>query len=122
MRAMWVLRKTLHGLRLWEFVSQKMLRWLTLVPMKMLLGASAMLRDEEFYGVLLGVQILFYGASAIGLVQAATGKAPLRAASIAFYIVLGAAGALSGVLEALIGREFVLWEIPVHSRGTGKLP
>lgn len=119
---MWLLRDSLRGVRLWEFVSHKLLRWLTLIPMMMVLGASVTLYREPFYAVALAAQLLFYGAAAIGLVYAFLHKSTFRIFSIPFYILLGTVGALIGVLEGLAGRKFAVWEIPVLSRGVEKVP
>ncbi len=43
MRAMLRLRGVFSGIRGWQFVSHKLLRWLSLMPMLMMLGASAVL-------------------------------------------------------------------------------
>lgn len=117
MLGMWLLRHTLSGLRLWEFVSHKLLRWLTLVPMLAILSASAVLAAHPFYRAILWAQFAFYGLAAIALLQTLTGKKPSRAFSVPFYVVLGTAGALTGVIEALFGRKFDIWNIPSLSRG-----
>src|SRR5947209_18241857 len=46
---MWTLRQQLTGLRAWQFFSRKFLRWFSLLPMLMILLASAGLRvDRRF--------------------------------------------------------------------------
>lgn len=118
---MWLLRHTLRGVRLWEFVSHKLLRWLTLIPMIMVLGASVKLYPQPFYAVALAAQLLFYGAAAVGLVSALADRPAFRTVSVPFYILLGITGALIGVLEGLAGRKFAVWDIPVLSRGVEKV-
>jgi cellulose synthase/poly-beta-1,6-N-acetylglucosamine synthase-like glycosyltransferase len=121
-RGMWLLWDTLRGVRFWEFISHKLLRWLTLLPMLMILVASVRLHEEPFYAAALAAQLLFYGAAAIGLVYTLFDKPASRAFSVPFYVLLGTAGALVGVLEALAGRKFAVWEISVLSRGVEKAP
>ena len=88
---MWQLRFALRGLRGWQFFSHKFLRWLTLVPL---------------FGILLtGWPLLL-----LALVLLIRPRVP-------FYVLLGAAGALTGVLDACLGRRFDIWEIPTLSRG-----
>lgn len=119
---MLLLRHTLRGVRLWEFASHKFLRWLTLLPMIMILTASVKLFAEPLYSAALAAQLLFYGAAAIGFLLTLLDKPSFPAFSIPFYILLGATGALIGCLEALTGRKFAVWDIPVLSRGVEKLP
>lgn len=115
--AMWRLRHTLRGLRAWQFVSHKLLRWLTPVPLAAVLAASLAQASQPFYAAALAGQAFFYGAAAIALWRAATkGKAP-PVLAIPLYVVLGAAAALAGLIEAARGRSFDIWEIAALSRG-----
>jgi cellulose synthase/poly-beta-1,6-N-acetylglucosamine synthase-like glycosyltransferase len=88
---MWRLRRALGGLRGWQFVSHKFLRWLTLVPL---------------------VGLLLAGWPLLLLVLAL-----LIRPRVTFYVLLGAAGALSGVVEACFGRRFDVWTPPSLTRG-----
>ena len=88
---MWQLRFALRGLRGWQFFSHKFLRWLTLAP-------------------LLGILLAGWPVLLLAL-------ALLIRPRVTFYVLLGATGALTGVLDACFGRRFDIWEIPSLSRG-----
>lgn len=119
MLAMLRLRGLLGALRGWEFVSHKLLRWLSLIPMLMVLGSSAVLAGHSFvFGAVLALQLIFYGLTAVGLVTAMAGRPANPFLAVPFYVVLGASGALVGVVESLLGKRFDVWEIPKLSRGT----
>ena len=117
--AAWKLRQTLHGLRGWQFFSHKILRWLTLVPMVLVLASSAALARNWFFSTLLILQGGFYCAALLAYVLTAWGKGAGRLFAIPLYIVLGGIGAIAGVCDACRGRKFDVWEIPTLSRGEG---
>lgn len=115
--AMWRLRHTLRGLRAWQFVSHKLLRWLTPVPLAAVLVASVTLASRPFFAAALAAQIAFYAAAAVALWQAATKGRAAAVLAIPLYVTLGAAATLAGVIEAARGRSFDVWEIAALSRG-----
>ncbi len=115
--AMWRLRDALRGLLAWQFVSHKLMRWLTLVPLTAVLAASLAQASQPFFAAAATGQILFYGAAGLGLWQAATKGKASRAVAIPLYVVLGASAALAGVIQAMLGRRFDVWEIAALSRG-----
>lgn len=115
--AFWRLRKQIRGLRLWQFVSRKFLRWLTPVPLVMCLAASVALRQFEFFKILLVVQALFYCAAVLVALLAATGRKVSGLVAMPFYFVLVTSAALIGTIESLFGRRFGVWEIATLSRG-----
>ena len=114
--AMWRLRATLGGPRGWQFISRKFLRWLTLIPLALLLFSSAMLAGRPFFGLILGVQLVFYVLALMGLILAISGRSGGRLVSVPLYIILGGASTLVGVIDAMRGRGFAVWEIPALSR------
>jgi FemAB-related protein (PEP-CTERM system-associated) len=90
MAAMLNLRGVFGGIRGWQFVSHKLMRWLSVIPMAGLLASSAMLvRDSGFFATILVAQVIFYGMAAVGLVQAARGRPVARPFSLPFYVMLG---------------------------------
>jgi cellulose synthase/poly-beta-1,6-N-acetylglucosamine synthase-like glycosyltransferase len=118
MLAMFRLPETLSGLRGWQFVSHKCLRWLSLLPLMTLLAASISLASRSLpFRLLLGLQGLFYALAIIGFVITVARRSVPRLFAVPFYIILGLFGALVGVVEALLGKRFDIWEIPVYSRG-----
>ena len=116
--AMFKLRGVFSGLRGWQFVSHKLMRWLTLVPMAMILYSSEQLAAlSTFFAFALAMQVAFYGLGAVGLTMALAGRPVSRVIAVPFYVLLGVVGAMVGVVDSLIGRRFDIWEIPTLSRG-----
>jgi cellulose synthase/poly-beta-1,6-N-acetylglucosamine synthase-like glycosyltransferase len=115
--AMWRFRGALAGLRGWQFVSHKFLRWLTPLPLAAVLAGSAALAHRPFYALALAAQGIFYAAALAALLQARQGKHVSRALAVPFYVLLGATATLVGVVEAALGRSFDVWEVATLSRG-----
>ena len=118
--AMWKLRRTLRGLRGWQFVSHKFLRWLTLIPLLLMLVSCVGLEGEPVFRLLLSLQLAFYLLALAGLLLALTGRSGNRAVSGPLFILLGGAAALAGVVDACLGKRFAVWEIPKLSRGRNR--
>lgn len=114
---MWKLRRMLRGVRGWQFVSHKFLRWLTFIPMMLVLFSSAALANANLFTVLFGLQALFYATALAGLLLALRRRSAGRWLSAPFYILITSVGALVGVLEACLGRRFDIWESPALTRG-----
>jgi cellulose synthase/poly-beta-1,6-N-acetylglucosamine synthase-like glycosyltransferase len=114
---MWKLRRMLRGVRGWQFVSHKFLRWLTFIPMMLALFSSAALANTNLFTVLFGLQALFYATALAGLLLALRRRSAGRLLSAPFYILITSVGALVGVLEACLGRRFDIWESPALTRG-----
>jgi cellulose synthase/poly-beta-1,6-N-acetylglucosamine synthase-like glycosyltransferase len=109
---------TFTFLRAWMFLSHKFLRWLTLIPMLMILISSISLSNGPgFFTAVLVAQVAFYGLAGIGFLCAVSDRAAPRVISVPFYVVLGVAGALAGVMQAATGKRFDVWDIPTLSRG-----
>jgi biofilm PGA synthesis N-glycosyltransferase PgaC len=111
-------RSDLHGLRWWQFVSRKVLRWLGALPLGLSLFGSALLVSKPFYAAAFGLQLLFYVLTILGWLLAAGKRQGSRATTFPFYFVMVNLAALSGVLDAMFGKQFSVWESPAHSRGT----
>ncbi len=106
------------SLRAWQFLSHKLLRWLTLVPLFVLFLASIQLAFRSpFFLALTVLQLLGYAAAAFGLAALAAGRPAPRLLAIPFYAVLGFAGAFAGVVDSCLGKRFDVWDIPTLSRG-----
>lgn len=115
--ATWRLRTSLINARGWQMVSRKLLRWLTLVPLALLFLLSIRLAAYPFFTVVLWLQGLFYLLAGIGWLQTVSGRSPGSLVSIPFYVVLVAVAGLVGVVDALRGRRFAVWDISAASRG-----
>jgi cellulose synthase/poly-beta-1,6-N-acetylglucosamine synthase-like glycosyltransferase len=119
---MWQLRGILRGFTAWQFLSRKFLRWLTLVPLLLVLTGSVMMIDLPVFAALTALQLAFYAAALGAFLLTLAGRHTGRVLSLPFYSVLGAVGALSGVVETCLGRRYDLWEVPKASRGQGLIP
>jgi cellulose synthase/poly-beta-1,6-N-acetylglucosamine synthase-like glycosyltransferase len=115
--ASWKLRKMLRGLLGWQFLSHKVLRWLTAIPLAMILLSTACLAAAPPFAVLLALQMCFYFAALLAWLLTLAGRSTGRLLSVPFCVVLGSAGALLGVAATCCGRRFAAWEIPTLSRG-----
>ena len=113
----WRERSDLRGLRWWQFVSRKCLRWLGALPLGLGLFVSALLVSKPLYASAFGLQLLFYVLTLIGWLLAAGKRQGSRATTFPFYFVMVNLAALSGVLDAMFGRRFSVWESPAQSRG-----
>lgn len=117
MVGMWRLRKSLTGLRGWQFFSRKFLRWLTLLPLMMMLVSSLWLASNPLFVAVLAVQVLFYGLGLAGWLLHLSGRRGGSLVSVPFYFALVNIAVLVGVVEACLGRRFSIWEIATLSRG-----
>ncbi len=115
--AAWRLRDQIRGLRAWQFVSRKLLRWFGLVPLALALFASAMLARQMLFGVLLILQLAFYGTAVAGSYLVTRTSFQSRLVALPFYFLLVNLGAIAGFVDACRGRRFSVWEIPSLSRG-----
>jgi cellulose synthase/poly-beta-1,6-N-acetylglucosamine synthase-like glycosyltransferase len=119
------LRRQLRGLRLWQFVSRKVLRWLSLLPMAGILLSSAILAAQPLFAGLLLLQAIFYLFALFGLLAAALRRRGGRILDLPFFFVLANLGACVGVLDALLGRRYAVWqpitrvESAPHAAGRG---
>ncbi len=115
--AMWRFRGCLKGLRLWQFISRKFLRWLTAVPLLLLFISSACLASRPFYAAALAAQLAFWGLALAGYALARAGRRAGRLLAVPFYVGLVSLAGLAGVIDACVGRRFDVWEIATLSRG-----
>jgi len=112
----WLARRD-RPLRQWQFFSHKVLRWLTLIPMAMVLFSSVALAWRPIFAVIAAAQILFYAIALLGWALTRANRSMPRWTSVPFYIVLGVWGALLGIIDTALGKRFAIWEIPTLSRG-----
>ncbi|HKV29062.1 MAG TPA: glycosyltransferase [Candidatus Acidoferrales bacterium] len=112
----WRLRRCLRGIRAWQFLSRKVLRWLTLVPMAGILLSTAVLWRHPFFALLLLAQMVFYALALIGWRLSSKGTSS-SILTMPFYFLLVNLAAVIGVFQACTGRRFAVWEVAVLSRG-----
>jgi cellulose synthase/poly-beta-1,6-N-acetylglucosamine synthase-like glycosyltransferase len=115
--AMWKFRRKLRGLRGWQFVSRKFLRWLTLIPLALALIGSASLAGQPFFALVLTLELAFYGLAMVGWALALKGRKAGQAFSVPFFVMLGSVAAFVGIVDTCLGRRFAVWEVPTLSRG-----
>jgi len=118
----WRLRHRLHGLRRWQFFSRKVLRWLGLIPLALIFISTLALSSIPFYAIAFTLQLFFWALALIGWGFAAQNREGPRLTALPFYFMLVNLGALSGVLRAIFGERFNVWESPAHSRGAHNVP
>jgi poly-beta-1,6-N-acetyl-D-glucosamine synthase len=114
---MWTLRGQLSGLRAWQFLSRKLLRWFSLVSMVMIFVASVASRSDRWFAGTLALQFVFLALATVGWLTIWQGKKPGRAFALPFYFLLVNIAAVNGIVEALLGRRFAVWDIAQLSRG-----
>jgi len=113
----WRLRKTLKGIRIWQFLSRKLMRWLVPIPLTVLLLTSAALAHNRFFLVCMILQLAAYAAALIAGVLEVLGLRAGRLISVCYYFVLVHTGAMLGVVQACLGKRFAVWEVASESRG-----
>src|ERR1700687_4976448 len=114
----WRLRHDLSGLRGWQFFSRKLLRWLGAVPLLLSFLFSALLVSNPLYASAFGLQLVFYGLTLLGWLLAVGKRQGSSASTFPFYFVMVNIAAFAGVLDAILGKRFSVWESPAHSRGS----
>jgi cellulose synthase/poly-beta-1,6-N-acetylglucosamine synthase-like glycosyltransferase len=114
---MWKLRHTLHGVRAWQFVSHKCMRWLLAVPISLLMLSSLLLSRQFIFAFFLAAQVTFWSIALIGLFLISLGKHVPGAVRASVYFLISIIGAFLGVVEACTGTRFAVWESPALSRG-----
>lgn len=118
----WRLRHHVSGLRAWQFFSRKVLRWFGLVPLTLIFVSNLAIVPIPFYAVAFTLQVFFLVLAAIGWAFAARNREGSRLTALPYYFILVNLGALSGVLQAIFGKRFSVWESPAHTRGTHHVP
>ena len=113
---MWRLKSELRGLRLWQFMSRKFLRWLTVVPFVLALIASFLLRRDSLYLALFALQFSFCIVAAMGIWMGKNTRLHglLR---LPFVFLLAHTAVFVGVVDACRRKTFATWNIAELSRG-----
>ena len=113
----WRLRNCLRGFRAWQFLSRKVFRWLSLVPMSLIFVSTIVLAKQPFFAILLVSQFAFYVLALLGFLFSRAGLKGGPALTAPFYFMLVNLAAIVGVLQACAGQRFAVWEVAVLSRG-----
>lgn len=108
----------INGLRAWQFVSRKVLRWCAAVPLLAFLCGSLLIAIQQPWAMLLiTVQFGCYLAAGVGWVIATRKSRSRRIFAIPFYFCLVNVAALMGVIDACCGRRYATWGSASHTRG-----
>ncbi len=100
----------MRGLRLWQFVSHKLLRWSVGAVMLMLLVATAVLvKGSPWFAALLAAQAAFYLAAFAGWRMRSHRRVP-RLLYVPFYFVMVNHAAVVAFIRFAMGGRQVVWE------------
>lgn len=119
---LWRLRKCLRGVRAWQFLSRKALRWAACIPLLLLLASSIALASKPLFEALLIAQGAFYAAALVGYMLARSGLRGSGILAFPFYFVLVNVAAFTGLVEACLGRRYHIWEVASLTRGASVGP
>lgn len=112
------LRPRIHGLRLWQFVSHKLLRWSVGAFLLVLLASSiALARHSTGYAVFLALQLVCYAAAAAGWVVRRRQRVP-RVLYVPFYFTMVNWAALAAMVRFVAGRRQAVWDKAASTRAT----
>lgn len=114
----WRLRQHVRGVRGWQFVSRKLLRWTGLLPLLLILVSSACLASNPVFRFLIVVQMLFYATALVAWIRGLMGGKENRIFAIPFYFILVNLAALIGFIDACLGERYGIWEVASLTRGT----
>jgi poly-beta-1,6-N-acetyl-D-glucosamine synthase len=104
------LRSRMHGLRLWQFISHKLIRWCVGAVLMVTLVSTVMLsRDNVYFAAFLAVQVLCYLAAFGGWLSRGRKKMP-RALHVPFYFTMVNWAALIAMSRFVTGARQVVWE------------
>jgi cellulose synthase/poly-beta-1,6-N-acetylglucosamine synthase-like glycosyltransferase len=111
------LRGRMHGMRLWQFVSHKLIRWCVGAALIVTLVANAMLADRGwFFAAFLALQALCYLAALGGWLMRSRRRMP-RVFYVPFYFTMVNFAALIAMARVLVGRRQVVWDKAESARG-----
>jgi len=104
-----VLNPFAHFFFAFQMFSHKLLRWFVPVWLLVVLAVNIPLATDEYYGILLALQVAFYGLAALGLLL------PERLGRhwlfyVPTYFTATNWGTLLGLLSFLMGRRHRVWQ------------
>ena len=111
------LRTRMHGLRLWQFVSHKLIRWCVGAVLVVTFVSNAMLAASGwFYAVFLVFQTACYLAAFGGWLMRRRQTVP-RILYVPFYFTMVNFAALKAMTRFMLGGRQVVWEKAESTRG-----
>lgn len=117
----WRLRGTLTGLRAWQFVTRKFLRWMACLPLLFILIGTLGLVSHPTFAAIFIVQLALYLLATLGWVLNTRNSRQSGLFALPFYFVLVNTAAMLGLLDACRGRRYSVWEVASLTRGAGQI-
>jgi cellulose synthase/poly-beta-1,6-N-acetylglucosamine synthase-like glycosyltransferase len=115
---LWRLRPALHGLRMWQFASRKVLRWFTLLPFVALcVSSTLMMKRGGPFELVAVVEAVFCTSALLGCSSRLRRSQVGRVVGPPFHFFLALIAALMGVLDTCVGTQYSVWTIAKVSRG-----
>ncbi|MCF7885303.1 MAG: glycosyltransferase [Candidatus Marinimicrobia bacterium] len=105
-------KDSIKGLRLFELISHKLIRWFIGIFALLLLLISIALVNQPLYFWILIAQIIFYFLAFVGFIF----HSESNIIYIPFYITIIFIASTIGVLKALTGEKYKKWSPPNTSR------
>ncbi len=102
-----------HGIRLFQFVSQKFLRWNVWMALIAMLALNSMLVHLPFFKTLFVLQLLFYSMAAMGPL---INRLKIPGLGIPYYFCLINFGAFLGFYRFISRKQTGHWEPPSSAR------
>jgi len=104
------LHSRMHGLRLWQFVSHKLIRWCVGIVLGVTLISTVVLAQHSTgFAVFLALQLACYAAALGGWLMRRRATMP-RALQVPFYFTMVNCAALIAMGRFLTGGRQVVWE------------
>ncbi|HEU4929778.1 MAG TPA: glycosyltransferase family 2 protein [Candidatus Krumholzibacteria bacterium] len=112
------LRPRIRGLRLWQFLSHKLLRWSVGAFLLVLLASSIALSSRApGYALFVALQLACYAAAAAGWVVRRRQSVP-RVLYVPFYFTMVNWAALAAMVRFVAGRRQAVWDKAASTRAT----
>lgn len=112
------LHSRMHGLRLWQFVSHKLIRWYVGAVLVVTLASTiALARTHVFFAAFLALQLVCYLAAFGGWLMRRREAMP-RALQVPFYFTMVNCAALMAMGRFITGGRQVVWEKAESTRMT----
>jgi cellulose synthase/poly-beta-1,6-N-acetylglucosamine synthase-like glycosyltransferase len=104
------LRRRMHGLRLWQFISHKLIRWCVGAVLIVTFVSNAMLVSARpFFAVFFALQAFCYAAAFGGWLMRRRPTVP-KLLYVPFYFTMVNFAALRAITRFVLGSRQVVWE------------
>lgn len=108
----------MHGVRLWQFISHKLIRWCVgAVLVVTLISAAVLARNNAYFAGFLAFQLACYTAALGGWLMRRKEKMP-RVLQVPFYFMMVNCAALVAMGRFVTGSRQVVWEKAESTRNS----